>query len=618
MRPAISLPLVLHNPSNNCLSHIRTLSPLLFIFLLGIMEGGKYEKGLVAMRRYPFFLLGLVLLLIGGSVLAVPSQQTNPLALDTRVDLETLANAVLGEEQRPASWTGNSDAASPKFVSDLWFDNEQLANSVFGEGIRPSEWLGATSVNAAVLVRNIRHDLELAADEFFGSRSRPPEWIGASGLLRCERNLQNLVTMLRNFYTIDIQTPESALDYCATVTNDVEDSLLNQGIFPSDNEALKDLTLAVRGDLERLADEKLGLDNRPVNWVGNKDRESASLIGDNFLDLESLASQLLGGDQRPLNWVGVVAASPYISYRNMRHDLELLADQTMGDSLRPRGWQGLNPIERCEPLTQDLILITQANYGFTTDTIALENFCQEVANNANLLIENPPIEDVVAQEERSQFLAEAESAFTYLDINASQFMGIMPPGTKFRAWYRNFAASTMMFVSGDDFAVYLDQRWTTLPIDIFDNLPTLEGVAPLTFCDASWCNGPGPTPTPTGSGALALLLNQTTPVAPPSQEEISEKVQVSWNNIRVTYLADNAQTRTAQVALEICVEPAQITCEPIIRVFDNAVGAAKPVLSQSPNGLNVYEFPYGYSSNLLIEGTTLTSPDVWISDPSIR
>jgi hypothetical protein len=573
------------------------------------------QKGL-AMRRYPFFLLGLILLVISGPIGAV--QQTNPLALDTRVDLETLANAVLGEGQRPESWTNNRDAASTKFVSDLWFDNEQLANSVFGAGIRPPDWLGATSVNAAVLERNIRHDLELSADRFFGSRSRPPEWIGASGLLRCDRSLQNLVTVLRSFYNIRIQTPESALNYCATVRNDIQDAFFNQGVFTTDLEQLKDLTLAVRGDLERLADEKLGLNNRPVNWIGNKNRESATLVGDNFLDLENLASQLLGGDQRPLNWIGVVTTSPFISYRNLRHDLELLADQTLGDSVRPRGWQGVNPLERCEPLTQDLVLLTQINYGFATESIPPENFCQEADNAANLLVENPPFEDVVEQEERSPFMAEAQSAFSYLDVNATQYMGIMPPGTKFRAWYRNFAASTMMFVSGNDFAVYIDQRWTTLPLDIFSNLPTLEGVAPLTFCDASWCNGPGPTPTPTGSGALALLLNQTTPVAPPSQQEISEKKQVSWNNVRVTYLLDNPQTRTAQVALEICAEPAQITCEPVIRVFDNAVGAAKPVLSQSPNGLNVYEFPYGYSSNLLIEGTTLTSPDVWISDPSIR
>jgi hypothetical protein len=70
-------------------------------------------------------------------------------------------------------------------------------------------------------------------------------------------------------------------------------------------------------------------------------------------------------------------------------------------------------------------------------------------------------------------------------------------------------------------------------------------------------------------------------------------------------------------ALEICQQPAQIDCEPVTRVYDNATGTAKAVVSQQ-NGLNVYEFGYGYTNNLLIEGDTLFSPDVWISDPTIR
>jgi hypothetical protein len=34
--------------------------------------------------------------------------------------------------------------------------------------------------------------------------------------------------------------------------------------------------------------------------------------------------------------------------------------------------------------------------------------------------------------------------------------------------------------------------------------------------------------------------------------------------------------------------------------------------------LNIYELRYGYSTNLLIEGETRFSTDVWISDPTIR
>ena len=92
---------------------------------------------------------------------------------------------------------------------------------------------------------------------------------------------------------------------------------------------------------------------------------------------------------------------------------------------------------------------------------------------------------------------------------------------------------------------------------------------------------------------------------------------MSWNYVRVTYLLDNAAARTAQVALEICSDTTPTDCEPVIRVFDQGLGAEKPILSQF-NGLNVYAFPYGYTSNLLIEGAARFSPDVWISDPTIR
>jgi hypothetical protein len=273
----------------------------------------------------------------------------------------------------------------------------------------------------------------------------------------------------------------------------------------------------------------------------------------------------------------------------------------------------------CDPILQNLVILLADSYGFSTQSIPVgAGFCTEAAIQANQLAENPPAPEEGATEEADQFQAESQMAFTYLDPAATQYMGMMPAGTLFKAWYRNFGDSTMMFVSGDDFAVYIDRRWTTLPQEIYDRLPTTEGVKPLTFCDASWCNGPGPTPTPTGSGAIEALLDSGTPIATPNISDVQgEKRQVSWNNIRVTYLLDNAEARTVQVALEICQDATQTDCEPVVSVFDNGTGAPKPILSQY-NGLNVYEFPYGYSPNLLIEGETLFSPDIWISDPTIR
>ena len=87
--------------------------------------------------------------------------------------------------------------------------------------------------------------------------------------------------------------------------------------------------------------------------------------------------------------------------------------------------------------------------------------------------------------------------------------------------------------------------------------------------------------------------------------------------MRSTYLADFPERGVAQVALEICVETQQITCEPVLTVYDQRLGVFQPVLFQQ-NGLNVYELPYGYIDYLLFEGATLVSPAIFISDPTIR
>lgn len=573
------------------------------------------------MRRYLYRLILFTLLfsVLGGVVMAdMPAQISNlgAFIFDVRADLEILADAVLEGAPRPDDWTGNNDVNSPNAIPDLWFDNELLANQVFGHMQRPADWMGAVTPDALIIARNVRHDLELTAAEFFGGSQRPAQWRGGPPLMQCSRSLQNVIGLLADMYNINFQTPESVVNYCRSVEVEAEDELVTRALSQSAEADLPDQILALRGDLERLADERLGVNTRPQSWIGNKDRESATLIADNFLDLETLADTTLGSGVRPSAWIGLVTSSAVISYRNLRHDLELLSDLTLDEHTRPHGWQGESRVGRCSPTVQNLVLLVTA-YGFDSDAIEGEGdeFCTAAAQEANYLAENRPEELVEAVPDR--LIGESQHVFAYLDVAATKYMGIMPSGVNFRAWYRNFSESQMMFVSGDDFALFIDRRWTTLPQSVFDSLPTLEGVVPLTFCDARWCNGPGPTPTPTGSNPLALLLMENTPPAPPPIEEVEDKVQVSWDHIRVTYLQDNTQTRTAQVSLEICSEPAQLNCEPVFRVFDNALGAPKQVISQF-NGMNVFEFAYGYTANLTVEGGSLISPAVWISDPTLR
>lgn len=571
------------------------------------------------MRRIIFVIFALVLALTG----TVQAQNNSNFILDIRADLELLADSALGAGNRPDSWTFNvNNVNSATFLADLWFDNEQLAEELKGSE-RPAGWIGApTTHNALIVARNIRHDLELSADDFFGVGNRPEGWRGGPALFRCDRTLQNQVEVLRNAFTVNFSTPEDAVNYCQVVANEVQTISL-QKIYtaPEIQANLVDFILALRGDIERLADEELGLNSRPAGWTGNKVRESPTLLSDNYLDLETLADSELGNGVRPAGWLSSLPGSQLFAYRALRFNLERLAD-ALGRIPRPRGWQGAIAVETCDPSLQNLVALATQAYGFSADSIAFgDGYCTQLSIAANNIVESPPTPEESGQgggEENDQFVGEAQYAFAYLDSAATQYMGAMPAGTTFKAWYRNFGDSSMMFVSGDDFAVYIDRRWTDLSEDVYNRLPTTEGVKPLTFCDASWCNGPGPTPTPTGGGAIQALLNAGTPPAAPDVGEVqADKTQVSWNNIRVTYLLDNASTRSAQVALEICQDTEQTVCEAVLSIFDNATGAEKPVLSQF-NGLNVYEFPYGYTANLLIEGSTLFSPDVWISDPTIR
>jgi hypothetical protein len=572
-------------------------------------------------RRISALLLCLTFIVgLTSIVLAQPINNFGNFVLNTRADLETLADEKVGVGQRPDGWTFNiNNLNSPTYIADLWYDQELLAEQIYSTD-RPANWIGASSTSdAQVVARNIRHDLEIAADTVYGKNNRPPAWRGGPALFRCDRTVMDTVFMLQTVYKVTFDLPESTVSYCQVIAGQAQDKVLEQALnTPDIEQTLPDLVLALRGDLERLADEQLGLNTRPQNWIGNKDKASPTLLSDTYLDLETLANDQLGSGSRPDGWQFNLPNAPVFAYRVLRYNLELLAN-ALGRTPRPRGWQGTNPVETCDPQVQNLVTLAQQQYSFSTDSVpAGDNFCQQLAVATNAIVENPPQSQETVTEGNDQFVGESQIAFSYLDSAATQYMGMMPAGTKFKAWYRNFGNSTMMFVSGDNFAVFIDRRWTTLPQDVYSRLPTTEGVKPLTFCDASWCNGPGPTPTPTGFGAIQALLNANTPPAAPDIGQVQEnKTQVSWNNIRVTYLLDNEAARTAQVTLEICTDTTQTNCEPVIQIFDNATGANKPVLSQS-NGLNVYEFPYGYSSNLVIQSATLFSPDVWISDPTIR
>lgn len=568
-----------------------------------------------------------------GLALAMPSaQQQEPAEIfeqNLRADLDVLAGIVFGGAL-PEGWTGNTDQTTPNFIADLFFDNEQLANAIFGEGTRPDEWFGASSPTRELVARNLRHDLEAAASFYYGGTTRPDGWIGAALFNTCDRLTQTVLLVLSRDFSTQPETLEAVVDYCRFVLLEAEEIIYDDLLSSVSDDLLSaENTGGLRGDLERLADERLGLETRPPGWIGNRDDTSPTFINDISIDLNTLADNQLGINVRPTGWTVIaISSTPAVTVRGLRFNIETLTDETLGEGVRPNGWQGTDPLGRCDVRLQTLIALVDARGSVVRNNLDLTQtddavFCVQAAALALQTAEAPPSLVIEGEDGSvdSRLLFKSRNAFSYLDVTALQYMGPIPYDIEFRPWYRNFQDSNMMFVTGEDFAVYIDRRWTNMPEEVFRLLPNLEGRKPLTFCDASWCNGPQPTPTPTGNGPIIDILNAGTPqptfVSPVTGPVPTGKTQVTWNNIRVTYLFDNPTTRTAQVAIEICAETSQITCESVISIFDSLTNSYKPILQQY-NGLNVFDLPYGYQTNLLVEGGTRFSRDIFISEPGLR
>lgn len=581
----------------------------------------------------PFFRWVLVLVLGSLLLVGVLAQTTQPETLlqlelfNIRNDQAILADRLLGAEQRPEGWLDNDVLDSDSILADLFINNELLADEVYGTGERPDDWIGATTRDPNLIARNTRHDLELMANDQFGSGVRPDDWEGSEPIFTCSRTVMNLALVLDQEYNLRPTTPASVRDYCFTVTNELLDDLIVRAIGEVDNQAnTLELLLATRGDLERTADEVFGVNQRPAGWLDNTDISSSDFNNALSDDLDLLADEQLGTGERPVGWIPEAAAGSDLQVlQNTRFNLELITDVLLGEGVRPRGWQGgTDPLLRCDPVLQNLILLAQETFEYELPQVDFANpdYCAILADDVNNRIENPPEPEPELDPEGTpidqQFLGTSELAFTYLDLAAIEYMGVMPLDTQFRAWYRNFGDSTMMFVSGENFAVFLDRRWTSITQDTFNRLPTLDGVRPLTFCDAAWCNGPSPTPTPTGRGPLLDIIVAATPAVTATPVFGSEfeqtEVAVNWEAIRINYLLQRPEVGVAQVTLEICRDSSQVACEAVTSVT-NAAGEQLPVLSQF-NGLNVYELPYGYNTGLTIRGTRFVSNDIWLLDPS--
>ncbi|MEO1441694.1 MAG: hypothetical protein AAFV33_14950 [Chloroflexota bacterium] len=386
----------------------------------------------MSLLKHSLLVTALLLVVLAGAALASPPQQQvdniPSFTAAIRADLTLLVDTAL-PDGRPDDWTDNIDNTSPSYVPDLWYDKELLANEVFGEDRRPPEWFGVTVDVADVLACNVRHDLELIADQVFND-DRPPAWNGAAPIYRCSRVLQNTYFLAINNYSFITSFNADDFGFCTLVENELRLFLLEDRQLELSPDELGEAILATRGDIERLANEAFGVNDRPVGWAGNTDINSPLLLSDNRADLDLLADETLGVNVRPDGWVGLVNEQSQIdTWRNIRHDLEVLADELVptfpsieGD--RPRGWQNDDPLRVCSIPLQDLVMVledlfTDADASFSRFDFELgEAYCDTVFAAANNFAEDSPVSELEQLLATGNLVFEAEFAFAYLDLTA--------------------------------------------------------------------------------------------------------------------------------------------------------------------------------------------------------
>ncbi len=147
--------------------------------------------------------------------LGVEQTEALPSLIAARADLELLATAAIGSEQRPVGWSGSIDVTDSQLPLWIRLDLETLAGLVMGEDQRPAGWFGVVPSIPLAITRDIRHDLELLADVVIGAQGvRPAGWNGDDPMMRCSRATQSLFTLLQSRgLTFDIDFTQ--VDYCA-------------------------------------------------------------------------------------------------------------------------------------------------------------------------------------------------------------------------------------------------------------------------------------------------------------------------------------------------------------------------------------------------------------------
>jgi hypothetical protein len=291
------------------------------------------------------------------------------------------------------------------------------------------------------------------------------------------------------------QTPEATAESAPTI----EPTATPIALSLEASEALPSLVSA-RGDLELLANEVFGRDQRPAGWSGSADATDPNLPLLIRLDLEVLAGYVLGAEVRPDDWFGVVPSSPLAVARDIRHDLELLADIVVGaPTIRPGLWTGDDPLMRCNRATQALVpLLERSGFVLNVD-FNQRDYCREIENQASRFVETQIIQPVAPPVTAGEsggttvggiiapYRVDTPFVVAFYDSRARRRAGVLPEGMGFRTLSRsNIQFSNMMLITGEGFTLFVDYTTTPVSSADFDALPEVA-LGASTDCSADWC-----------------------------------------------------------------------------------------------------------------------------------
>jgi len=293
---------------------------------------------------------------------------------------------------------------------------------------------------------------------------------------------------------VTVTFPSSANDPSAVDTSSTPVPTAVPPASPIEPNALALLTDA-RNDLDILASQNMGGD-RPVGWTGSKDITNIQLPILIRLDLELLAGQLMGPDQRPAGWFGAVPSTAYAIARDIRHDLELLADQFNPPNVRPPGWKGSDPVIRCDRSVQTLVFVLErtAGYKLTIDPLT-QDFCRMAELQATSYAEANLLPNAKAPKGSTSQVASngaiqisSPYAVAFLDRFGRRPTGSIPVGEPITPIARSYTQfSKMMLVRGNGFEVFIDFSASTVSENQFAALPDVNSVGMQTTCTVSWC-----------------------------------------------------------------------------------------------------------------------------------